>query len=68
MLGLFGRPDGMVRRPDGWNSGQMSIRTADREPEIFRLASNAESSEILLNSGIPCKTVSLHTSDFVQTE
>jgi hypothetical protein len=21
------RPDGMARRPDGWNSGQMSVRT-----------------------------------------
>jgi len=22
-----GRPDGMARRPDGWNSGQMGVRT-----------------------------------------
>jgi hypothetical protein len=27
MLGLSWHPDGMVRRPDGWNSGQMSVRT-----------------------------------------
>jgi hypothetical protein len=27
MLGLSGRPDGMARRLDGWNSGQMSVRT-----------------------------------------
>jgi hypothetical protein len=27
MLGLFGRPDGMARRSDGWNSGQMGVRT-----------------------------------------
>jgi hypothetical protein len=27
MLGLSGRPDGMARRPDGWNSGQMSVQT-----------------------------------------
>jgi len=22
-----GRPDGKARRPDGWNSGQMGVRT-----------------------------------------
>jgi len=40
MLGLSGRPDCMAHRPDGWNSGQMSVwtgwhvvRTADREPK-----------------------------------
>jgi hypothetical protein len=27
MLDLFGRPDDMARRSDGWNSGQMSVRT-----------------------------------------
>lgn len=36
----------------------------DRELEIFWLASSAESSETLLNSRIPCKMASLHTSDF----
>jgi hypothetical protein len=25
------RPDGMARRSDGWNRGQMGLRTADRE-------------------------------------
>jgi len=56
------RPDGMVRRPNGWNSWQMSVRTgwhvvrtADREPKIFWLASSAESSESTLNNGIPIK-------------
>jgi len=70
MLGLSGRPDGMARCPNEWNSGQMSVwtgwhvvRTVDREPTFLI----AESSETLLNSGIPCKA-SLHTSDFVQTE
>jgi hypothetical protein len=71
MLGLSGRPDGMARRPDGWNSGQMSVQTGSH---IVQTAGReltfliAESSETLLNSGIPCKTTSLHTSDFVQTE
>jgi hypothetical protein len=27
------RPDGMVHRPDGWNSGQMGVRTTGREPK-----------------------------------
>jgi hypothetical protein len=27
MLGLSGRPDSMARCPDGWNSGQMRVRT-----------------------------------------
>jgi len=47
------RPDGMAR-----SSGRLTGTTF----------LTAESSETLLNSGIPCKTVSLHTSDFVQTE
>jgi hypothetical protein len=25
--------DGMARRLDGWNSGQMGVRMADREPK-----------------------------------
>jgi hypothetical protein len=54
----------MARRPDGWNSGQMSVQTAGREPTFLTV----ESSKTLLNSGIPCKTTSLHTIDFVQTE
>jgi hypothetical protein len=40
------------------------VQTADREPSFL----TAESSKTLLNSGIPCKTASLHTSDFVETE
>jgi hypothetical protein len=27
MLGLSGRPDDMAHCPNGWNSGQMSVRT-----------------------------------------
>jgi len=54
MLGLSGRPDGMVRRPDGWQGTGFS--------DLQNLL------KILLNSGIPCKRASLHTSDFVQTE
>jgi hypothetical protein len=68
-------PDGMVHRPDGWNSGQMGVQTGwhDRpdcwqETENLCLKSSAESSDITLNSGIPDKTASIHTSDFVQTE
>jgi len=71
MLGLLGvrtvwyvvRTDGTV---DRWASGcgGTIVQTAEREPILL----TAESSEILLNSGIPCKTASLHTSDFVQTE
>jgi hypothetical protein len=64
MLSLSGRSDGMTRCPDGWNSGHMGIRTAGREPTFLTV----ESSKTLLNSGIPCKTASLHTNDFVQTE
>jgi hypothetical protein len=37
-------PDGMTRRPDGWQG-----------TEIFDLYNSAESSETLLNSGIPIK-------------
>jgi hypothetical protein len=40
ILGLSGRPDSMAHRPDGWKSGQMSIRmgwhvvrTANKEPK-----------------------------------
>jgi hypothetical protein len=69
------RPDGKARRPDGWNSGQMGVRTGwhDRPDdwqgtENFCFESSAESSDITLNSGIPDKTASIHTSDFVQTE
>jgi hypothetical protein len=39
-----GRPDRMTRHPDGWQG-----------TEIFCLVSSAESSETLLNSGIPVK-------------
>jgi len=71
MLGLSGvqtvwhvvRTDGIV---DRWASGQDGtvVRTAGREPTFLA----AESSETLLNSGIPYKIASLHTSDFVQTK
>jgi hypothetical protein len=44
-------------RPDGWQG-----------TENFCLESSAESSDITLNSGIPDKTATIHTSDFVQTE
>jgi hypothetical protein len=44
-----------MARLSGWLTGNQNFLTA-------------ESSETLLNSGIPCKTVSLHTSDFVQIE
>jgi hypothetical protein len=50
-----GRSDGMTCRPDEWNSGQMGVWTADKDFEIFCLESSAETSETLLNSGIPVK-------------
>jgi len=50
------RPDGMARS-SGWLTG--NHKSSDLQ---------AESSETLLNSGIPVKTSSLKTSDFVQTE
>jgi hypothetical protein len=69
------RPDGMACHPDGWNSGQIGVWTGwhDRPndwqgTENFCLESSVESSNITLNSGIPDKTASIHTSDFVQTE
>jgi hypothetical protein len=30
-----GRPDGKAHRLDGWNSGQMGVRTADMDFEFF---------------------------------
>jgi hypothetical protein len=75
MLNLSRRPNGVTRRPNGWNSGQMGVRTGwhvvrttDRDSEIFCLESSAETSKPLLNNGIPCKTASLQTNDFVQTQ
>jgi hypothetical protein len=69
------RPEGMVRRPDRWNSGQIGVRAGWHDPldgwqgtENFSLESSAESSDITLNSGTPDKTASLQTSDFVQTQ
>jgi hypothetical protein len=60
MLKSVWRPEGMARRLDGWNSGQMGVRTADRDSETadrdfenFCLESSAESSGMLLNSEIP---------------
>jgi hypothetical protein len=68
------RSDGIARRPDGWNSGQMGVRMGwHNRPDgwqgtkKFCLESSAESSDITLNCGIPNKTSSIHTSDFVQT-
>jgi len=55
--------DGMVRRPEGWNNGQMSVRMgwdivwmADREP-ILQTCNQCKISEILLNSGFPVKSI-----------
>jgi hypothetical protein len=69
------RLDGMIRRPDGWNSGQMGVLTGwHNRPdgwqgtENFCLESSAKSSDSALNSGIPYKTASVQTSDFVQTQ
>jgi hypothetical protein len=62
-----GHLDGMARHPDGWNSGHKGVRTGwlDR-PNGWH--GNRKSSITLLNSGIPCTTASLQTSDFVQTQ
>jgi hypothetical protein len=74
MLGLTGvqtvrhvvRTDGTVDRwASGWDG--TIVQTSDRDSENFCLESSAKSSDITLNSGIPCKTTSLQTSDFVQT-
>jgi len=51
---------GWIRRPDGWNSGQMGVRTADRESEIFYLFRSAESSENALTSEIPVYSIFTH--------
>jgi hypothetical protein len=51
-----GRPDGLAR-----SSGRLT-----RNQRFSYL--QAESSDITLNCGIPEKTASLHTSDFVQTQ
>jgi hypothetical protein len=52
-----------VWRPDGWNCGQMSVRTgwhivrmADREP-ILLTCNQCRISEILLNSGLPVNSI-----------
>jgi hypothetical protein len=44
------------------------VRTAGRDSENLCLENRTESFDITLNSGIPDKIVSTHTSDFVQTE
>jgi hypothetical protein len=53
--------------PDGWNSGQMGVRTgwhvvrmADKESEIFYLLRSAESSENALSSGIIVYNIFTH--------
>jgi hypothetical protein len=46
----------------------MGVRTGWQGIENFCLESSAESSNITLNSGIPVKTASIQTSDFVQTQ
>jgi hypothetical protein len=67
MLWSVGRPDGMVRRPDGWNYGQMSLRTGrcfglsgvwtvGREPTSL-ICKQYKISGTLLNSGIPVKNI-----------
>jgi len=53
-------PDGITRRPDGLSSGQIDVRTADRESEIFYLCRNAESSENALKSGISVYNIFIH--------
>jgi hypothetical protein len=65
--GLSGIRTGWTRRPDGWNSRQMGvrtgwhfIRTADRESEIFYLFRSAESSENALTSEIPVYSIFTH--------
>jgi hypothetical protein len=60
MLVSVWHPDGMTRRPDGWNSEQMSVRTANRESEIFYLFRSAESYENALTSGIPVYNIFTH--------
>jgi hypothetical protein len=52
---------------DGWNSGQMGVRTGwhivqttDRESEIFYLFRSAESFENALTSGIPFYSIFTH--------
>jgi hypothetical protein len=68
MLGLAGVwTDGIVDRWASERDGTI-VWTADRHSENFCLESSAEYSDITLNSGIPCKTTSLQTSDFVQTQ
>jgi hypothetical protein len=59
--------DGTV---DRWASGRDGtiVQTTDGDSENFCLENSAEPSDITLNSGIPCKTASLQTSDFVQTQ
>jgi hypothetical protein len=65
--GLSSARSGWTRRPDGWTSGQMGIRTgrhvvwtADRETEIFYLFRSAESSENALTSGIHVYNIFTH--------
>jgi hypothetical protein len=62
ILGLFGRPNGMARRPYWWNSGQMGVRMGwhDRPygwqgTKFFELQTVQNLLEALLNSGIPVK-------------
>jgi hypothetical protein len=69
------RPDGMSRHPDGWNSGQMGVRTGclDRPDgwqgiEIYNLSHSSKSSKSALNSGISFYSIFTHKSDFVQNE
>jgi hypothetical protein len=64
---LSGVRSGWTCHSNGWNSGQMDVRTgwhvvwtADRESEIFYLFRNAESSENALTSGIPVYSIFTH--------
>jgi hypothetical protein len=65
--GLSGIRSWWTCRPDGWNNGQMGVRTgwhvvrtADRESEIFYLFRSAESSENALTSGIIFYSIFTH--------
>jgi hypothetical protein len=57
----------MTRRPDGWNSGQMGVRTGWLNRLDDWQGTWISSDLLTLNSGIPV-TASLHLSDFVQTQ
>jgi hypothetical protein len=66
---------GKTHRPNGWNNGQMGVRTgwpfvwtADKEFEIFYLFHSAESSENALTSGISIYSIFTHKGFCPNTE